>query len=211
MPFYLRLWRMFQRSSRNYLRYPTLSQYVLSPTHLRLPTAYMLLEYIGPDKGEMLSDTWDRHRSDLVRRQKLFRGMARLILSLARIPQPRIGSFQFHNNGTITLSNRPLPCSIIILENEGAPRTISRNETYTCVEPFVADILTFHDNFLLSNLNAAHSTEDCLGQMAAKTMLRALSHHYIQPESRHGPFRLQLTDFHASNIFVDKDWNITCL
>ncbi len=211
MPFYLRLWRIFQRSSRNFLRFPALSQYALSPTHLRLPTAYMLLEYIGPNKGEMLSDTWDKHRRDPVRRQKLFRGMARLILSLARIPQPRIGSFQFHNNGTITLSNRPLPCSIIILENDGAPRTISRNETYTSTEPFVADILTFHDNFFLSNLNAAHSTEDCLGQMAAKTMLKALSHHYIQRESRNGPFRLQFTDFHASNIFVDKDWNITCL
>jgi len=202
---------MFQRFSRNLLRYPALSRYAPSPTYLRLPTAYMLLEYIGHDKGEVLSNTWDRHRRDPVRRQKLFRGMARLILSLARIPQPRIGSFQFHNNGTITLSNRPLPCSIIILENEGAPRTISRNETYTCTEPFVSDILTFHDNFFLGNPNAAHSTEDCLGQMAAKAMLRALSHHYIQRESRNGPFRLQLTDFHASNIFVDKDWNITCL
>lgn len=163
MPFYLRLWRMFQRSCRNFLRYPALSRYAPSPTSLRLPTAYMLLEYIGRDKGEMLSDTWDRHRQDPVRRQKLFRGMSRLILSLARIPQPRIGSFRFHNNGTVTLSNRPLPCSIIILENEGAPRTISRNETYTCTEPFVADILTFHDNVFLSNLNAAHGTEDCLG------------------------------------------------
>jgi len=211
MPFYLRLWRIFQRSPRNFLRFPALSQHALSPTHLRLPTAYVLLEYISPNKGEMLSDTWDKHRRDPVRRQKLFRGMARLILSLARIPQPRVGSFQFQNNGIIILSNRPLPCSIIILENEGAPRTISRNETYTCTEPLVADILTFHDNFFLSNLNAAHSTKDCLGQIAAKTMLKALSHYYIQRESRNGPFRLQLTDLHASNIFVNKDWNITCL
>jgi hypothetical protein len=91
------------------------------------------------------------------------------------------------------------------------PRTISRNETYTSTEPFVADILAFHDDFFLSNLNTAHSREDCLGQMAAKVMLRALLHHYIQRETRNGPFRLQFTDFHASNIFVDKDWNITCL
>jgi hypothetical protein len=30
-------------------------------------------------------------------------------------------------------------------------------------------------------------------------------------QHRHGPFPLQLTDLHASNIFVDEDWNITCL
>ncbi len=171
----------------------------------------MLLEYIGPETGEMLSNTWDKKRKDPVRRQTLFRGMVRLILSLACIPQPRIGSFEFHNNGTITLTNRPLPCSVIILENDGASRTISRNETYTSTEPFVSDMLTFHDDFFLSNPNAVSSMGDCLGQMASKTLLRAISHHYIQHETRNGPFRLQLTDFHASNIFVDKDWNITCL
>ena len=211
MPFYVRFWRKLERSFRNYLRYPTLSQYAFRPTCLRLPTAYMLLERIGPNTGVILDDTWNKYRKEPVRRQNLFRGMARLMLSLARIPQPRIGSFNFHNNGTITLTNRPLPCSIIILENNGAPRTISRNETYTSTEPFVADMLTFHDDFFLANPNAVSSMGDCLGQMAAKAMLRALSHHYVQRESRNGPFRLQLTDFHASNIFVDKDWNITCL
>jgi len=211
MPFYFRVWRMFQRSFRKYLRYPTLSQYASHPTRERLSTAYMLFEYIGPERGEVLSDTWNQQREDPVRRQNLFRGMARLILSLARVPQPRIGSFEFHKNGTITLTNRPLPCSVIILENDGAPRTIPRHETYTSTEPFVADMLTFYDDFFLSNPRAVSSMGDCLGQMASKTLLRAISHHYIQRETRNGPFRLQLTDFHASNIFVDKDWNITCL
>jgi len=171
----------------------------------------MLFEYIGPETGEILSNVWNQQREDLVWRQNLFRGMARLILSLAHIPQPRIGSFEFHNNGTITLTNRPLSCSTIILENDGAPRTIPRNETYTSTESFVTDMLTFHDNFFLSNPRAISSIEDCLGQMASKTLLRAISHHYIQRKTRNGPFYLQLTDFHASNIFVNKDGNITCL
>ena len=171
----------------------------------------MLLEHIGPHIGEELSITWDEHRKDPIREQNLFRGMARIILSLARIPQPRIGSFQFHNNGTITLTNRPLLCSVIILENDGASRTISRNETYTSTEPFVADMLAFHDDFFLSNPNAVSSMGDCLGQMASKTLLRATSHHYIRRDRRNEPSRLQFTDFHASNIFVDKDWNIKCL
>jgi hypothetical protein len=81
MPFYVRFWRKLQRSFRNYLRYPALSQYAFHPTCLRLPTAYMLLEHIGPETGELLIDTWDGQRKDPVRRQNLFRSMARLILS----------------------------------------------------------------------------------------------------------------------------------
>lgn len=110
------------------------SQYVISPTCLRLLTAYMLLDHIGPGVGEMLSNTWDEHRSEPIRRQTLFRGMARVMLSLTCIPQPRIGSFRFHGDGTIALTNRPLPYALVILENGGAPRTIPTDETYTCTE-----------------------------------------------------------------------------
>ena len=46
--------------------------------------------------------------------------------------------------------------------------------------------------------------------MAAKVMLRAVAHRYIRQDQRNGPFFLQLSDLHASNIFVDKDWNVTC-
>ncbi|KFY68789.1 hypothetical protein V498_10566 [Pseudogymnoascus sp. VKM F-4517 (FW-2822)] len=144
-------------------------------------------------------------------RQTLFRGMARLMLPLANIPQPRIGSFQFHADGTVTLTNRPLPCSVVILENEGALRTIQRNETYTCTEPFIADMLTLHDNSFLRNLNATYGEDDCRSQMASKALLRMLSHHYVERKHRNGPFYFQFTDLYASNIFVDEQWNITCL
>lgn len=202
---------MFQRHLWKFLRYPILSHYTPCPIIQRLPTAYMLLEYISPNTGQMLSNTWETHRNDPIRMQRLFRGMARLILSLASIPQPRIGSFQFHVDGTISLTNRPLHCSTLILENDGARRTIQRNETYTCTEPFVADMLTLHENGFLSNLNAVYDAIDCRGQMAAKALLRMLSHHYVNPECRNPPYHLQLTDLQASNIFVDEDWNITCL
>lgn len=99
----------------------------------------------------------------------------------------------------------------MILENDGAPRTIQRHDTYTSTEPFVADMLTFHDSCFLSNANAVYDEEDCRGQMAARTLLRALSHRYVRRERRDGPFLLQLTDLHPSNIFVDEEWNITCL
>ncbi|KAH7418655.1 hypothetical protein BKA64DRAFT_717335 [Cadophora sp. MPI-SDFR-AT-0126] len=87
-PFYVRLWRMFQRRLRSLLRCHTLSPYGAHPTSQRLSAAYMILEYIGPDTGHMLSSTWEKHRKDPSHRQNLFRGMARLMLSLANIPQP---------------------------------------------------------------------------------------------------------------------------
>ncbi|KAK4044666.1 hypothetical protein C8A01DRAFT_42574 [Parachaetomium inaequale] len=188
MPWYVRVWRAIRRCVCGLLGYPTLSRYAAHPTSLHPPVGYMLLEYVGPDTGRMLSDTWAARRHDQARRRTLFRGMARVILSLARVPQFRIGSFRFCTDGTVTLTNRPLPCCVAILENDGAPRTMPQDETYACTEPFVADMLALHDGGFLANRNA----------MAARALLRTLSHRY-------------LTDLHASNIFVDDDWNLTCL
>jgi hypothetical protein len=171
----------------------------------------MVLEYLGPETGQMLSDTFDIHREDEARRQSLFRGMSRIMISLARIPQARIGSFEFNDEGTVTLTNRPLSCSMMISENDGAIRTLPRNDTMSCTDAFVSDMLTFHDHRFLSQPNAVYDESDCRGQMAVKTLLRVVSHNYIKRELRNGPFLLQHTDFHASNILVDKDWNVTGL
>jgi len=134
------------------------------------------------------------------------------MLSLARLPQMRIGSFRFNpGDGTVALTNRPLTCSMVLLENDGAPRTMQSSDTYNCTDAFVADMITFHDQRFLNQPNAANSEIDCRGQMAVKALLRVFSHRYIKREYRHGPFPLQLTDLHASNLFVDDDWNVTCL
>lgn len=99
----------------------------------------------------------------------------------------------------------------MILENDGALRTMQKNDTYSCTDAFVSDTLTFHDHRFLSQPNAVYSDNDCRGQMAVKVLLRVLSHDYIKRELRDGPFLLQLTDFHASNILVDEQWNVTGL
>ncbi|QPH15930.1 hypothetical protein C2857_000462 [Epichloe festucae Fl1] len=171
-------------------------------------TPYMLLEHIGSDKVQMLSKTLAKHRADPERRQNLFRGLTRIMLSLARIPQARIGSFQFHNDGTVALTNRYLSCSLAILENDGAPRSIQRDHLHSCTDSFVSDLLTFHDGRFLTQPNAAFSENDCRGQMAVKSLLRAISHRYIKREHRNGPYLLKLTDVNPSNIFVDHDWNV---
>ncbi|KYK57534.1 hypothetical protein DCS_04545 [Drechmeria coniospora] len=208
MPFFSRLTRRFWRTVYKLLRLPLLSHYVWNPPSRQVGSAYMVLEYLGPETGRMLSDTFETYRDDEVRRQTLFKGISRIILSLARIPQARIGSFQFNNDSTVTLTNRPLSCSMMILENDGAPRTMQREDTYSCTDAFVSDTLTFHDDRFLSQPNAVYSEDDCRGQMAVKALLRVLSHDFIQRELRSGPFLLQLTDFHASNILVDKQWNV---
>ncbi|OBT60084.1 hypothetical protein VE03_10364 [Pseudogymnoascus sp. 23342-1-I1] len=210
-PLYVRFARLFWRYVYGLFRYPTLSQYASNPSTSDFRTPYMLLEYIDSDTGEMLSKTWDTQREDLACRRKLFQGMSRIILSLARIPQPRIGSFQFHDDCTVTLTNRPLTCTMAILENEGTPRITQKHDTYACTESFVSDMITFHDNRLLSNPNAVYDAGDCRAQMAQRTLLRALSHQYIKRARRNGPFLLQLTDVNPSNIFVDGECNFTCL
>ncbi|GAB1309889.1 Aminoglycoside phosphotransferase domain-containing protein [Madurella fahalii] len=171
MPFYFRFWSAIRRYLRGLLGYQTLSYYVAHSTSLHLPAAYMLFEYVGLDTGRMLSDTWKEHQGDETKRRTLFRGLARIILSLARVPQPRIGSFRFNADSTVTLTNRPLPCCVAILENGGAPRTIPSDETYSCPEPFITDMLALHDGNFLAQRNAIFGAADCRGQMAANNIL----------------------------------------
>lgn len=48
---------MFLRPLYRLLRYSEISSYTPNPTVYKVPTAYMLLEYIDPGIGQMLSDT----------------------------------------------------------------------------------------------------------------------------------------------------------
>ncbi|SPJ78505.1 uncharacterized protein FTOL_06894 [Fusarium torulosum] len=209
-PWYLRLFRKVQRHLNDLLHRDIPSCYTLHPSRHHLPTAYMLLEHIGPNVGQMLSNTWPRQLNDLDRRERLFRGISRAMLSLARVPQPRIGSFQFHDDCYIRLTNRPLTCSMMIFENDGTRRAIERTETYSCTESFASGMISYHDNHFISQRNVGDE-EECREGMAMRTLLRGLSCKYIKREFRNGPFALQFTDLHASNIFVDEDWNVTCL
>ncbi|KAF9765753.1 hypothetical protein IL306_001899, partial [Fusarium sp. DS 682] len=94
--------------------------------------------------------------------------------------------------------------------NDGTQRAIERTETYSCTESFASDMISYHDNHFISQRNVGDE-EECREGMAMRTLLRGISYKYIKKEFRNGPFALQFTDLHASNIFVDKDWNVTCL
>ncbi|OAF54176.1 hypothetical protein VC83_09550 [Pseudogymnoascus destructans] len=101
--------------------------------------------------------------------------------------------------------------NFLALENEGTQRIAQKDDTYASTEPFVSDMITFHDKRLLNNPNAVYDAGDCRTQMTQRMLLRALSHQYINRARRNGPFLLQLTDVNPSNIFVDKECNLTCL
>lgn len=81
--------------------------------------------------------------------------------------------------------------------------------TYTSADSFYLDLLDGHDNRLRYQGNAAFSSEDARGQATDLVLMRALLHKFTDRYLRDGPFVMQLTDMHASNVFVDKDWNIT--
>lgn len=58
--------------------------------------------------GDPLSSTWQQHRQDETRRDNLYHSIAKILLDLANVPLPRIGSWRLGSDGTISLTNRPL-------------------------------------------------------------------------------------------------------
>ena len=168
-----------------------------------------MIDYVDESEGQMLSETWEEHRGDKKRRVNLFRGLARLMLSLSRIPLPKIGSFTIDNDGFLHLTNRPLTSILHELENAGTPMHITRDHTYTSVISYVNDLLTYQDNRLSHDDNAVKGLGDCSSQMCALTIMRAVAPQFYDHDLDVGPFAFCLTDLHQSNIFVDSDWNIT--
>lgn len=96
----------------------------------------------------MLSESCEEKRQDKSRRTNLFRDLSRMILLLGRILLARIGSFTLDDTGMLSLTNRPLTLRLQELENGGIPIYITRGNTYTTVEPYILDLLVFHDSRL---------------------------------------------------------------
>ncbi|WEW61117.1 hypothetical protein PRK78_006606 [Emydomyces testavorans] len=175
-----------------------------------LKAGYLLLEYIEESDGVMLSRSWEDGQQNTTLRTNLFRSLSRILLTIAKVPVPRIGSFIIDNHGFLELSNRPLSVEIGNLEQAQIP-TIPRGVTYSSVDPYIMDTLAFHDSRLRHQPNAALDKIDCVYQMSALATMKSIMPHFFSPEFREGPFVLTLTDLHRSNILVDKDWNITCI
>ncbi|KAL4941962.1 hypothetical protein BDV06DRAFT_235695 [Aspergillus oleicola] len=213
LPFMTRLVESFRRHVLKFLGYPVPSEYVVQKSTLResLGIGYLLIEYIDTSRGKMLSESWDQGRHNPQLRANLFRSLSDIMLAVARTPLPKIGSFVVDEKGFLKLRNRPLTLEIQGLENEHIPVDIPREFTYSTVDAYINDILTFHESRLHHQPNAVNDVQDSLFQMAALTVMRAVRHQFFRPDLRRGPFFMSFTDLHQSNILVDDKWNITCL
>jgi hypothetical protein len=171
---------------------------------------YLLLEYIDRNKDRMLSETSREYRdTDSKQVENLTRGISRItMLSLAKKTQSFIGSLRSNDDTSITLTNRPLLCTSSILESEGAPKILAK--TYKTCGHFIDDMLRFREKAFSKQPNAGNDEEDCHLQMLHITVLRLLKSQFVDSHSK-GPFVLQLTDLHSSNIIVDDHWNSCAL
>ncbi|OAA59533.1 hypothetical protein SPI_05731 [Niveomyces insectorum RCEF 264] len=195
------------------LRRPVPSTYLpIQIPDVPITTGYMVLEHFGdPDFGRELPlvARGQDLATEPAKMRNLFRGLSRIILALARIPQPRIGAFRFYDDGTIALDNRPITCDMLDNENQGAPRTVAVDTTYTNTDQYVADLARFHDQRFRAGRNAVCGEADGQCQMAVRALLSAVTPHFIHKDRRHGPFALLMSDLNASNFMVDNDWNVT--
>lgn len=174
--------------------------------------------------GGPLSSTFKDCRHDETRRNNLYRGMSRIMLDLAKVPLPRIGSWKTDGRGVIYLTNRPL-LDLTMLWNRheipnGVPRVRCFSRTGMIVltlfaglgvylrDTYVKDLLSYQDLRLRHQPNAILGRNDDKFQLSALTALRALLPKFYDQTSRNDLFVLTLPDLHQSNIFVDDYWNV---
>lgn len=157
----------------------------------------------------MLSESWDDKESDARLRGNLQRDLSRLLLSISSVPLPRIGSFRLDDSGYVELTNRPLTIQTIMHENEGIALHASRDATFSNVKAFVLSQLAAFDCRLLGQPNSVDSRDDALFQMASLAAAKSTLPQLFRQNFSDGPFVLNLTDLHKSNIFVNENWEIT--
>ncbi|OAL30140.1 hypothetical protein AYO20_08856 [Fonsecaea nubica] len=207
--FLYRLCRSFANRLCTFARFPLASSFARDCRTLSLCVGYLVLEYI--ERGQMLSETFDSQIYDPSRRRNLFKDLSGIIVSLAKIPQPRIGSFTIEDQGYISLSNRPLTFQLQALENEGIPTGINPLRTNEYTESYVLDLLAYHDSRLLHQPNSMNDEKDGRRQMSAVGLMRSTMPQFINPKTTRGPFFLGLTDLHQSNIFGNEQWQVESL
>ncbi|CAG8224617.1 unnamed protein product [Penicillium salamii] len=160
-----------KRSFMWLLGYSLPCPYICHPRSTMLESGYLIMDYVGNSEVQMLSETWDEHRHQKDRRTNLFKGLSRIMLSLSRVPMPRIGSWTLHSDGGLRFSNRTLNLRLHQLENGGIPTNISRNLTYSAADAYNLDLLFCHDRRIRNQLNSISNADDGRAQMARLTMM----------------------------------------
>lgn len=213
LPFFFRNIERLRRVIMRTLGYRVPSFYTenSNKSHNLLEKSYIIIEYVSQSSGNLLSETWEEGRFNPTLRSNLFRGLSRIILAMARVPLPKIGSFVVDDDGYLSLNNRPLTMEIQQLENERIPVNIHRDTTYLGTESYIHNALSLHESRLRHQPNALNSREDGLYQTSALMVMRSIWPCLFNRELFRGPFLFNLTDLNQTNIFVDNNWNIVRL
>ncbi len=169
---------------------------------------YILIPFV--EKGRLLSDVMGEEDSP-PRRENLYRNLSRIMIHLAQVQHPQIGSLTVTEAGDIQVVNRPLFLRLQWLENEGIDTNIARDRTYDSTLSYWLDLLAGHDNRLKQQPNSLANKEDGQKQMAALRVLRERMHHLLDSSPDKVGFCLTMTDLTKANIFVDEEWHITAI
>lgn len=169
----------------------------------------MLIETIHTEVA--LSESWDKKYEEPKLRENLLRDLARIMLTLAQTPLPRIGSFRLDHDGYLRLDNRVISVQSAVQENEGIPVNTHRRQTFDRVDDFIRYHIEAFDTRLVHQPNGITSQDDAYFQMTSLAAAKIIFPPLFDRELNTGPFVLSLTDLHRSNIIVDDEWNIVCI
>ena len=204
------LWYI-RSTAKNYLNSSFPVGYLNRRPRVKLDIGYLITDYVEPSEGKLLSYYWTDKSHEIERRKNFFRDLSQIILSLAQFPFPRIGSLTIDDEGLLQLSNRPLTFRLQQLENKGVSTGISRARTYCSTDSYLADLLSCHERTIKSQANSIRGEADDEMQLSVLTTMTAVLPQFVDDKYRHGPFVFTLTDIHPNNVFVDKNWRITCI
>ncbi|KAI9753693.1 MAG: KRRI-Interacting protein 1 [Chaenotheca gracillima] len=206
-PLVTRCLQYIRRIFLRMLRYPLPSRYIPLRTSHELEVGYILTDFYDEQGCKTLSASWEDQQHDETLRANLFKGLSRIILSLGRLPLPRVGSFSLDDHGYLRLTNRPLNLELHQMENEEIPIELPRDHTYSATEPYMLDLISCHR----MRLDVIQEDEDGSRQGSAMAFMETSFPSFFGPSHDDGPYALTLTDLQRSNIFVDAKWNVTCL
>ncbi|KAI5464325.1 hypothetical protein BGZ63DRAFT_401282 [Mariannaea sp. PMI_226] len=183
-----------------------LTQYVRNGK-FKAPFSYLIYHY-GP--GVKLTTKMDANVDpDLYK--NLFFSISNILLAMASVPQEKIGSYSFQDDGTIALTGRPHFAAFTQLEAAGIEPAINRGDTYNNTEAFFGDLIRSQRNRLIDYRNAVRNEQDAKEQLGAIAVLRSIANRFIKPKLRKGPFVMQMTELDMNHFVVNDNWNIVSL
>ncbi|PGH16209.1 hypothetical protein AJ79_01978 [Helicocarpus griseus UAMH5409] len=138
----LRIWRFIHDLYRS--GESITSDYVPQQRAALLDRNYILVDWIKDTNAQILSTVFLKPHTDL-QSENPYRSISKIMISLASIPQPRIGSWTINDSRQISLTNRPI---------------------------FYLDLLAGHDNRLIYQKNAIYSEDDARTQAKDVLLMR---------------------------------------